>query len=172
MTVKQSADDVQMDSRVESYLEAVDNNIGLLSRSTGGIKSALDENGIEYEVVDSMTRDYAGMSGGETMEVIKYDAQSMSGNVYAVQYTSRVAIDDVQTVVLQFDSKPSKTDVKTAEAVRSTRTEFEFGSLSESFNCWECGKETHVLDALDNDSSGASRIVKIEELAKECYCGC
>jgi hypothetical protein len=135
--------------RTKKYLDACKSNLSLL-RSDGG----------EDLTIDKTWEKFAdGYVGSEDFFRKETNGGWVAG--FAVQYD----IDGVYEHRYYFSKRPSRKDILTAKLIDDIKMKFSFGDLQETFNCWECGKETHWLDV------GGNLEEKFDKL-KDKYCGC
>jgi hypothetical protein len=164
-----------IDTRLQSYIESTAENIDLVKSmaSHTSLKTDLNNADIEYEIVDEFKRDYAGIRGGEDIEIGTYESPNGNGIIYFAEYGTQVGVDDYRIITYQYTSQPSKTDVIDAELIDQIESKFgEFGHLDAEFTCWECGRDTHVLD-VDSEKyreSGTPKLRQIVDIAKDKCC--
>lgn len=76
-----------------------------------------------------------------------------------------------QSWVGQFSSLPTEHDIEVARAVTAIRKEFRDESVSDEFECEDCGRETHWLDLTTDDGDPLSLAERAEQAANH-DCGC
>jgi hypothetical protein len=164
-----------IETRLQSYIESTAENIGLLERVANhtSMKTNLANADIEYKIVDEYKRDYAGIGGGENIEIGEYESPNGNGTIHFAEYSTRIAIDDYHIITYLYTSKPSKSDVIDAELMKQIETKFgKFGGLDAEFTCWECGMDTHVLDvdSAKYRESETKKLRQIVDIAKQKCC--
>lgn len=67
---------------------------------------------------------------------------------------------------LFFSRRPSLSDIATADMIATIRDTFEAGGrISDTYTCWECGREAHWLDV-------PGTLSEKFDAARDHYCGC
>lgn len=161
------------DDRLASYLDAVADRIGYaLSRSASSTGTSYrmalrQELDIETETVGTVTRDWAGMGGDTEVEIHAYESPHDDETKYVAEWTARTSIDDYIVTDLVFHGRPSADDIRTAELADQVARKVRDG-MDVTFSCWECGTDTHVLDAAgasaaDTDLPKLRRVVDAGE---------
>lgn len=160
------------DDRLRSYCNAVAANHDFGKTTSGRTQAtaALRNEGYDCEEIASWTRDYAGIRGGQTVTVYEYTSPNGRGTNYLAEWTERVAIDDVVFASYAFTSEPTKEDVRTIELLEQLVRKIVYEGLPTTFDCWECGSETHVLDADRQERSGIPKLRRIVDAAEDRYC--
>jgi hypothetical protein len=158
------------DDRTETYLDAIEDDIGLLDRQSteaGPANVLMDKEGIEHEQVASY--DLGGRFGQGDVRVYRYQSPNDRRTLYVATWGLRVAIDAVLFPILTFDHKPSREDIRTSETLRTAR--WDLGrKIDQTYQCWECGQDTHWLDA---DPQGEPNDLQSRlDRAERRYCGC
>lgn len=137
--------------RSRAYIESVMNNIGFLyytDAANGSMKTEGEPS--SFEVICK----YSVFLNAET------EVGKMKSDLWIAQTCYQIGSDDFAVVKMYFNHKPSKSDIKTAFAIRR----FEMKPI-EVFRCCECGHLRNWLD-LQGDIS------QKYNMAKEKYCGC
>lgn len=166
-----------VDQRTEAYLSAVADRLGLVLISTteeGGLPKHLQEAAIDHQVVARYPHD-----ADREILVYQYESIHGAGTTWAVETVHSDGIDAVWYVVRYLSRRPSQKDVETlfeleraGRLLRDPDGPPKLGyhrTVSTTYRCWECGCETHWLDAtVAGEDDLASRLNRAEET----YCGC
>jgi hypothetical protein len=162
----------ELDERSEAYLDAVDEDLGLLDRQSteaGPANRLMGKEGIEHEHVASHDLGDAIGQGTVQAEVYRYESPNGQGTLFVATWGVRAGIDVVLFPILTFEDEPRREDVRTAETVRKARQTLG-RDIPETYTCWECGQETHWLDA---DPKGEPNDLEARlDRAERAYCGC
>lgn len=161
----------ELSERTQSYLDRVEERIGLLDRASteaGPANTLLEKEDIEHEQVATHDLGSAVGQGKVQAEVYQYESPNGNGTLFVATWGLRVDIDAVVFPILTFEQKPSLEDIQTAELVRDAR--WELGrKVQETYRCWECGQETHWLDS---EVQGQNSLDERLDRARDQYCGC
>jgi hypothetical protein len=154
--------------RTHRYLEACEENAGILDINAGKkeVKPQLRKAGIDFETVGKIDMASLTVTNPPTIYDYKKDGQQR----YAVEWTQRAGIDDyiVRSVIL--NRYPKKKHLRTALAIEKGRKKLGRKTPVE-FQCWECGRTTHWLDANGPGGESLSLDERIRQADRQ-YCGC
>lgn len=144
------------DARTEAYLEATRRKIGLV-KTDEGWDGYLRKDQVEYHLDI-----WVNLTGSG-----KVDCGKIPGGRWVAEYSYRTDIDDYTIVSHIFEDKPTRHKVLTAELLIKIEMYFlKHGYDKATFQCWECGCNTHWLDV---DARGLEQ--KWEKFL-DSYCGC
>ena len=154
--------------RTHRYLEACEENAGILDINTGKkeIKAQLRKDGIEFQKVGKI--DIASLTVTNPPTIIDYEKDGEQR--YAVEWTQRSGIDDYVVRSVIFNRYPKKKHLRTALAIEKGRKKLG-GKIPVKFSCWECGQTTHWLDANGPGGESLSLNERINQADRQ-YCGC
>lgn len=124
------------DKRTYNYLQSCKKNLGLIDIKYG-YDGEIFENQFSYRI-------WADLTGSGAVEV-----GQLEDGTWVAEFSYRCGIDDYVIVDMYFEKKPSKKDIMTAKLIEDI-LDYLFRPRWEpffmTFNCWECGSETHWLD--------------------------
>lgn len=156
------------DKRTHRYLEACEENAGILDINTGKkyIESQLSKAGIDFQKVGKINISSLRITNPPT--IIGYEKGGQQR--YAVEWTQRSGIDDYVVRSVVFDHYPKKKNLLTALAIQKGRKKLG-REIPVEFRCWECGNDTHWLDANGPGGDSLSLNDRINQADRK-YCGC
>ena len=155
----------EVSERTKGYFEAIKKNAGYVGGNAGWntMQEILTKKGHgETELIKAAV--YSGYANSSEIEILKYTVDE--NDRFCAELSYRVDVDDYCIETHIFERIPTRESVLTVREMEKLELDFRLGRADEEFDCWECGRHVHWLDA---QGTGLSEKA---EATRERYCGC
>jgi hypothetical protein len=130
---------------------------------------------LKDEAIDSQIVGYVPIGRENPLEITPlfaegfatvYEYEQHGETRYLAEWPERLEYNGYsqKSRVCLFSSPPTEQDIEVARAVTGIRTVFRDESLSDEFECGECGQEIHWLDLTTEDGESMSLIERAEHM--------